>query len=57
MLDTYAAVYAGIFAEMKFILVWKVMQSSTLVFKQPCALIWYFPDDLRYAYRQRGLVG
>lgn len=39
MLDTHAAVYAEIFADMKFILVWKVMQSSSLIFLQPCALI------------------
>ena len=32
MLDTYAAVYTEIFADMKFILVWKVMQSSSFIF-------------------------
>ena len=32
MLDTHAAVYAEIFADMKFILVWKVMQGSSFIF-------------------------
>ena len=56
MPDTYAAIYAEILADMKFTLVWKVVQSYSFSFYSLC-INWYFFLMIWGVYRQRGLVG